>query len=246
MFNNRNITVNGVLDIPTPASSLPEDADDPVSVGQALVDNAHRISDVAVGIIGNGIVEPVTASGETQPAGGTGVCIITQFDGSDFLQDEDITIQSHLYSSLAGGTNLDLYWDNAVSSYYKRNGLWLPPFGESTGADGNFSGLVPSPWTGGGSDTMNWPGSGNLYDYDWLATDLRIVNDTELEFLFHFTLQDLYAPRCIDETASDWFRKIRPWSFKIRDIVTQAGDIYFIRYVGPGGIDQIRKVLVVK
>jgi len=318
--NALNLTVNNIEDIPSPNSPLADDAVDPPDTAAPLVSITHRISDVALGIIGNGIVEPVTAIGQTQPAGGTGVGIITAFDGSDFLQDEDINLQVHRYTGQ--GFTPVLYWENTklIPSSYKNSGLWIP-FAEEVANSVNrpFSGLVPRPWSSGpGSALMNSV-AGDLFDHDWIA-DTKIVNDADLEFFFRIDgggpTNHLYAARCIDETASDWYRKIRPWSFKIRDIVTQAGGIsilnniinpnrnertslhynltqggtvniqvfdlaggmvevlqrgyqaageyavswngrnrsgnvvargiYFIRYVGPGGIDQIRKVLVVK
>ncbi len=315
--SNAQIIVNAVEDIPTPPSLLPEDALDPADAAQGLVDNDHRVSDLALGIVGNGMVEPVVATGQTQPAGGAGVGIVMSFDGSDFLQDEDINLQAHLHNDF-GALALRLYWDNGVTSSYRRNGLWLPTFVEITGFDGNFSGLVPRPWTTYNNAAMNALGAGNLYDYDWPATDSKISSGTDLEFFFRIPAGPtfLYAARIVDDTASDWYRKIRPWSILIHDVVTQAGGIsilnniinpnrnehtslhyeltrggtvniqifdlagglvevlqrgyqdpgeysvswngrnrsgnvvargiYFIRYVGPGGIDQIRKVLVVK
>ena len=316
VYNNVNITVQNVQDVPSPASTYAVDAGDPVDTASGLFDTTHRVSDIALGIVGNGIVEPVVATGNTQPSGGVGVGIITDFDGSDYLQDEDIELQAHLHSDLAS-VGIDLYWDNSVTSAYQTNGLWLPDFTETTNADGHFSGLVPSPWTLAYSGSMTGITT-NLYENtsDWLSTNSKIVNGTDLDFLFYFPAQDLYAARCQDDTASNWYRLVRPWSFKIRNVVTQAGGIsilnniinpnrnerttvhyelsqggtvviqvfdlagglvevlqrgyqsageysvswngrnragnvvargiYFVRYVGPGGIDQIRKVLVVK
>jgi len=142
-----------------------------------------------------------------------------------------------------------------------------------------------------------------------------------LDFFFSFKAGGmvpslLYSARVLDESSSTWYQEVRPWTFMLRNVVTQAGNIsilnniinplrnemttlhysltrggivsiqvfdlaggmvevlergyqaageyavswngrnrsgnvvargiYFIRYVGPGGIDQIRKVLVVK
>ncbi len=316
IYANTGINVLNVQDVTSPASTYAVDSGDPVDTADVLVDSDHRVSDIALGIVGNGMVEPVVATGNTQPSGGVGVGIITDFDGSDFLQDEDIELQAHLHSDLAS-VGIDLYWDNSVTSAYKTNGLWLPSFTEVTGADGNFSGLVPAPWTSADSGSMTGLTT-NLYENtsDWLSTNSKIVNGTDLDFFFYLTAADLYAARCEDDTASNWYRLVRPWTIKIRNVVTQAGGIsilnniinpnrnerttihyelsqggtvviqvfdlagglveilqrgyqsageysvswngrnragnvvargiYFVRYVGPGGIDQIRKVLVVK
>ena len=317
--NLLNLTVNNVEDISSPNSPLADDATDPPDTADPLVANTHRISDIALGIIGNGIVEPVAAVGQTQPAGGSGVGIVTDFDGSDFLQVEDINIQVHRYTG-EGFTPI-LFWENAkiIPNSYKNSGLWLP-FVDEIADSGNrpFSGLVPRPWSPGPDSIGMNPVAGDLFDHDWIS-DSKIVSNADLDFFFRIdgTVNNrLYAARCEDDTASDWYRRIRPWTIKIRNVVTQAGGIsilnniinpnrnerttlhyeltrggtvniqifdlagglvevlqrgyqdpgeysvswngrnrsgnvvargiYFIRYVGPGGIDQIRKVLVVK
>ena len=317
IYNNRLIDFDNVLDIPTPASPLADDAGDPLDAGQALVLTSHRVSDLALGILGNGMVEPVTALGNTQDTAGGGVGVVTSFDGSDFLQDEDFVMEVHIHSDFPGGEPLSINYENGVASSFLRNGLWLPGFDENaSNGVGSFSGLVPRPWTLSTQAAMTYTGASNLYDRSWVASDPKVENGTDFEFVFHFTTPDLYTARCLDETASDWFRKIRPWSIPIRNVVTQAGGIsilnniinpnrnemaslhyelsqggmvsiqvfdlagglvdvlqrgyqapgeyaaswngrnrsgnvvargiYFVRYVGPGGIDQIRKILVVK
>jgi hypothetical protein len=334
--NTLNLTVNNVRDIATPNSPLADDATDPADTTMAIGDVPasyapvstpspnHRISDIALGIVGNGIVEPVSAIGQTQPSGGSGVGIVTNFDGSDFLQQEDIVLQVHRYTGEA--FTPDLYWENenSIPNSYKNSGLWLPTTDEVANSGVRpFSGLVPRPWSPGpGSATMS-PVAGDLFDNSnpvpppatvW-SPGGKIIDGADLDFFF-LIAPNLYAARCEDDTASDWYRRIRPWSIKIRDVVTQAGGIsilnniinpnrnertslhytlsrggtvtiqvfdlagglveilqrgyqdageyavawdgrnrsgnvvargiYFIRYVGPGGIDQIRKVLVVK
>ena len=298
--------------------------------------NAHRVSDLALGITGSGIVQPASAASRTKPVGDSGVGTITEFDGTGFLEDDDIRIQAvrrKLPDTAASPPLPQLVYDNSVSASFRSNGLWLPRFSEGNTSSGDrphgtFSGLVPRPWNGARSSTTPNPlrvtSSSTLFEYELKASDPKIVNNADLEFLFYMprhkvgsdVFGNLYAARLIDDTAADWYRGVRPWGFLIRDLVTQAGGvtvlnniinpmrseaaslhyevteggtvtiqvfdlsgnlveilqrgyqapgeysvswngrnrggsivargIYFIRYVGPGRIDQIRKVLVVK
>ena len=300
--------------------------------------NAHRVSDLALGITGSGIVQPASAASRTRPVGDSGVGTITEFDGTGFLEDDDIRIQAvrrKLPDTPTSPPLPKLFYDNSVSASFRSNGLWLPRFSEGNNPagvrpHGTFSGLVPRPWNGARSSTDPKPlrvtsSSNTLFEYELKASDPKIVNNADLEFLFYMPRHDmgggkvfgnLYAARLIDDTAADWYRGVRPWGFLIRDLVTQAGGvtvlnniinpmrseaaslhyevteggtvtiqvfdlsgnlveilqrgyqapgeysvswngrnrggsivargIYFIRYVGPGRIDQIRKVLVVK
>lgn len=298
--------------------------------------NAHRVSDLALGITGSGIVQPASAASRTKPVGDSGVGTITEFDGTGFLEDDDIRIQAvrrKLPDTAASPPLPQLVYDNSVSASFRSNGLWLPRFSEGNTPSGDrphgtFSGLVPRPWNGARSSTTLNPlrvtSSSTLFEYKLKASDPKIVNNADLEFLFYMpshtvgsdVFGNLYAARLIDDTAADWYRGVRPWGFLIRDLVTQAGGvtvlnniinpmrseaaslhyevteggtvtiqvfdlsgnlveilqrgyqapgeysvswngrnrggsivargIYFIRYVGPGRIDQIRKVLVVK
>ena len=299
--------------------------------------NEHRVSDLALGITGSGIVQPASAASRTKPVGDSGVGTITEFDGTGFLEDDDIRIQAvrrKLPDTPTSPPPLpQLFYDNSVSASFRSNGLWLPMFSEGNTPSGDrthgtFSGLVPRPWNGARRSTdpkrLRVTSSSTLFEYELKASDPKIVNNADLEFLFYMPTHkvggkvfgNLYAARLIDDTAADWYRGVRPWGFLIRDLVTQAGGvtvlnniinpmrseaaslhyevteggtvtiqvfdlsgnlveilqrgyqapgeysvswngrnrggsivargIYFIRYVGPGRIDQIRKVLVVK
>ena len=298
--------------------------------------NEHRVSDLALGITGSGIVQPASAASRTKPVGDGGVGNITEFDGTGFLEDDDIRIQAvrrKLPDTAASPPLPQLVYDNSVSASFRSNGLWLPRFSEGNTSSGDrphgtFSGLVPRPWNGARRSTdpkrLRVTSSSTLFEYELKASDPKIVNNADLEFLFYMPTHtvgsdvfgNLYAARLIDDTAADWYRGVRPWGFLIRDLVTQAGGvtvlnniinpmrseaaslhyevteggtvtiqvfdlsgnlveilqrgyqapgeysvswngrnrggsivargIYFIRYVGPGRIDQIRKVLVVK
>lgn len=316
IYKNREFSVSNVED----------------AAGNPLRYDKHRVSDLALGIMGNDIVQPTAATG---PGGGRKVGAVVKFDGTDFLEADTIRIEAAVHQELPGNPNPKIVYDNSVSAAARANGLWLPEFNESTIPPpgtapprprwGTFSGLVPRPWPHTENEEMAPVGvGGSLFEYKWPAGNKKIVNNTDLEFFFYLPKHEigtnkfgnLYAARLIDDTASDWYRGVRPWSLLIRDIITQAGGItvlnniinplrgekaslqyqvtdggtvtiqvfdlsgdmveilqrgyqepgeysvswngrnqgggvaargiYFIRYVGPGGIDQIRKVLVVK
>ncbi len=311
--NGVNLTAGaGIEDFTSPPSTHPFDATDPPDLAEPLLLTSHRISDVGLGIVGNGIVEPVYARGNLNPLGGSGPGIVTRFDGSEFLEDEDFVLQAHLYTGL--GWNPQLVYANAIPGSFRNGELWLPNFTETSGA-GNFSGLVPRPFTG--SLTKNFTSnSGNLFDFSLSASDPMVQSERNFEFFFFYPASNLYMGRIEDDTASDWYRRVRPWNIAIHNVADQAGGItimnniinplrneevslyyelnhggitsiqvfdlsgslvdvlqrgyqsadkysvswngrnqagsivargiYFIRYVGPGGIDQIRKVLVIK
>ena len=320
IYENREFTVSNVKD----------------TADNDLRYDKHRVSDLALGITGNGIVQPTAASGRTSPVGGSSVGAIVKFDGTDFLEADKIRIEAARRNPRGSPRPPvpRILYDNSVSAAFRANGLWLPRFSEGntpgtspSRPHGTFSGLVPRPWLGAESRSMQ-PVSGRsgLFEHNWPADDKdkKIENNTDLEFLFYLprhkigtnVFGNLYGARLIDDTASDWYRGVRPWSFLVRDFIEQAGGvtilnniinplrgertslqyqvtdggtvtiqvfdlsgnmveilqrgyqapgdyavswdgrnrgggitargIYFIRYVGPGGIDQIRKVLVVK
>ena len=313
IYKNREFSVSNVED----------------AAGNKLRYDKHRVSDLALGITGNGIVQPTAATGS---GGGRKVGAVVKFDGTDFLEADKIRIEAARRKP--PGSDMpdpEIVYDNGVSAVARANGLWLPEFNDNptpgtapTWRGGTFSGLVPRPWLRTKNKKMDpVRGSSDLFEYEWPADNEKIVNNTDLEFFFYLPRPagspnhgNLYAARLIDDTASDWYRGVRPWSLLIRDIITQAGGItvlnniinplrgekaslqyqvtdggtvtiqvfdlsgdmvkilqrgyqepgeysvswngrnrgggvaargiYFIRYVGPGGIDQIRKVLVVK
>ena len=327
IYENRKFIVENVKD----------GAGNELEESSPLKYNEHRVSDLALGITGSGIVQPASAASRTKPVGGSGVGTITEFDGTGFLEDDDIRIQAvrrKLPDTPTSPSLPEFVYDNSVSALFRSNGLWLPRFSEGNTPSGvrphgTFSGLVPRPWNGARRSTDPKPlrvtsSPNTLFEYELKASDPKIVNNADLEFLFYMpshtvgsdVFGNLYAARLIDDTAADWYRGVRPWGFLIRDLVTQAGGvtvlnniinpmrseaaslhyevteggtvtiqvfdlsgnlveilqrgyqapgeysvswngrnrggsivargIYFIRYVGPGRIDQIRKVLVVK
>lgn len=318
ILNGVELSVNsGIRDIQSPRSTHNFDVSsaDPDDVTDSLQRESHRISDVGLGIVGNGLVEPITArsSSNINSVGGSGLGVISDFDWSGFLPADDFSIMAHRYTGISAEPLL-IYSGNA-SAEVKNGKLWLPSFGEDASMKRNFSGLVPAPnmQTARKSAISS---SGDNYTYQFNMPDAMIENGRDLEFVFYFEGQKLCCAQVRDDTASNWYRQVIPWAIKIRDIAAQSGTvsilnnivnpnnnektsmyyelkksgvvtiqvfdlsgdtvavlqrgfqsagkysvswdgrngagnpvargIYFVRFVGPGKMDQIRKVLVIK
>ena len=57
----------------------------------------HRISDIGLGLLGNGVYEPVWAKDQTIGASAPGVGYINLFDGTAWLGDkQNVTIEGHI------------------------------------------------------------------------------------------------------------------------------------------------------
>jgi hypothetical protein len=66
---------------------------------------------------------------------------------------------------------------------------------------------------------------GQLWDFTMLATDPAIIDGANLEFFFELPGAVPLLCGYIDGyTFSDWYRRVRPWSFKIRDLRVQRGE----------------------
>jgi hypothetical protein len=195
-------------------------------VPQSIPNEPHRVTDVGLGLVGNGIMEPLWARDETQRdsiRGGIG--LLKKFDGSGWLRDQTITLQAHIHSGLGAGPVMRLHYDPNVPSSLKSNGLWLPdPF---------VYGLIPGPNT----DTrqVNESGAtGQLRDFILPnpASDSEFKDGALVEFFFEDAASPgLYHGRIINDSASDWYRYVRPWSFKIRDVRVQRGDVTILSNV---------------
>jgi len=295
----------------------PAPEDPPLATG-----TTYRVSDLALGIIGNGAMEPVFASNTgVSDQGGSTVGVLTDFTGEDFLQVQDIYLESHIHNNISASAvnpNTDIVYAVDVPGSYLSDGLWLP----TAGVDNVFY-LVDQRYPG--FDAYSQAGTGpvntQLRGYEIPGDAPQLNNNSDFDFFFRFKpggmVPDmLYGARVLDESSVTWYQEVRPWTFMLRNVVTQAGNIsilnniinplrnevtslhytldkggivsiqvfdlaggmveilergyqaageyavswngrnrsgnvvargiYFIRFVGPGGIDQIRKVLVVK
>ena len=219
----------------------------------------HRVSDVLIDLPMTAITDPtyfvwpiyakdsvklalsddqISAMTASQTAA-QGIGLIRAFDGSQWLRDQDITLQARLQPSLGTVTGIQLYFDSNVSSdLTSSTGLWLPSFLET-----GFSGLAPypdaSPWGRGTTAVSGAAVATKLYDFTIPSSDPRIVSVSTVGF--YFTLspapagQPLYAAR-LDMAAgtaipSNWYYKVKPFSFVVHDVTQQRGGVTILNNV---------------
>ncbi|MDC7219491.1 MAG: FlgD immunoglobulin-like domain containing protein, partial [Spirochaetales bacterium] len=196
---------------------------------------SHVLSDVLFGPADNGPVEPLWARDETTSStSGSGSGVINDFDGTAHLKDEDITLQAHLHSDIdyadLGGSNIELrFVQEPGSTYVNDYGLWLDSeyFAETT-----FSGLVPYALSSTGITSYDGTAeSSNDHVWNFSLLEDDISNNEDLEFLFYLPGIGRYSARIDDETASDWYRRVYPWSFGVHDIVNQGGGVSILNNI---------------
>jgi hypothetical protein len=186
----------------------------------------HRVTDT-----GTDIIQPAYAINTTvsrDPERGANVANITSFDGSDWLLPQELRIEANT-SGLGG--NPDIYVASDVSDYYlstDNTGLWLPDFNES-----NFSGIVPFPNTGvdaASSIIDSTTGDDTIAVHTIPDGNPALQNDVKFDFFYEYPV-GLYHGRCTDPSASDWYRKIRPWSIDLHAVREQTGRISVLNNV---------------
>ncbi|MDC7223681.1 MAG: FlgD immunoglobulin-like domain containing protein, partial [Spirochaetales bacterium] len=196
---------------------------------------SHALSDVLFGPADNGPVEPLWARDETvSSSSGSGTGVINDFDGTEHLKDEDISLQAHLHSDIAyadlGGGDIELHFvQDPDSTYVNDYGLWLD---SSYYDEADFSGLVPYPLNS--SAIISLTGSeetSNDHVWNYSLSESDISDNEDLDFLFYLPGIDRFSARIDDETASDWYRRIYPWSFTVRDIVDQGSGVSILNNV---------------
>jgi hypothetical protein len=197
----------------------------------------HRITDIGLGIEGNGLVQPVYARDEIETDQMEGVGIANTFDGTDWLQPQEIQMQVHLHSDIST-TPVELAWDTArfIDSQYINNGLWIPNFSETDipiPVPNPFSGLVPYPYPlEPGRELSSAPAPGpNLFDFTIPGTDSHLVEGTDLEFFLYLPAYDIYCGRLTDWNAANWYRLVRPWTVQLRNIKEQAGQVTILNNI---------------
>jgi hypothetical protein len=195
--------------------------------------------------VGLGLADAVFATDAvTQPdpvRGGIGR--ITRFDGSAWLQDIDIQLQFNIQGVIdaigaAAGTEPTLYFDVNPGTglapgdppFLQR--LWIPN-------------VLPNPastlFANGGHDRLNngntaasplppLSGVDPLRNYLILANEPEIRDGADLEFLL--LLDDgpgLFPLARVDDPLDP--RTARPWSWKVRDLRAQRGDVTILNNV---------------
>ena len=198
--------------------------------------SAHALSDVLFGPTDNGPVEPLWAQDQTTASStGSGTGVINEFDGTEHLKDDDITLQAHLNSDISLGTgngqldgSIELrFIQNPGTAYIDGNGLWLDTtyFSET-----DFSGLVPYELSGSVSTTGSAEAS-NDHVWNFTMSEGDISNSADLSFIFYLPGIGRYSARINDHTASDWYRRVSPWSFGVHNIVNQGAGVSILNNV---------------
>jgi hypothetical protein len=202
---------------------------------------AHRISDVGLGLAD--AVFATDAVTQPDPLRG-GIGRITRFDGSAWLQDIDIQLQMNIQGFLAAravpGTEPILYFDvnpgvglaPGDPPFLQR--LWIPSDSQTL-----FDPLLPNR----GHDRLNngivfdplrplTPVSGvdPLRDYLIPSSDSEIKDGADLQFLL--LVNDgggLYPLARVEDPLDP--RTARPWSWKVRDLRAQRGEVTILHNV---------------
>ena len=235
IFNNSLLTFSNLDDNAAVISAIV-----PVWAGlptapNTFIDNTHRVSDLALGQTGNGIIQPVYATDEAvtdEDRGGIG--LIKDFTGNAWLQDENIEITTHINSSYAATTAdpiINFVFDVDVTTGLRQDGLddgiWLP-----SGYNATFKFyMVPAPDSGSTSIATDSTPSDFLRTHVLDSSHPDIKSESLLDFLYYLPAEDLYAARIEDSSATDWYRQIKPWSFDIHDITTQVGGVTILNNV---------------
>ncbi len=220
-----------IVDLATPSATAPPTGltNGPNAIPAAL--RTHRITDVGLGIPGNEIIAPLWAKDQSQIdplRGGAGV--IHRFDGSAFLQPQEITLQSLITSSYAtpGSLSITVKFDAGVAGSLKRGKLWLPPFTTT-----DYNGLVPYADSAAHTVTAvaDMPNAW-LRDTVFPSTDSLIVSGNTIEFFYEIAgAIPLLCANLPNPNASNWYDSIQPWAFKLQSIVTQRGNVSILSNV---------------
>jgi len=135
---------------------------------------AHDISDVGIGF-----VTPVLAENPNiarDPSRG-GVGTVTLFDGSQWLEPQQIFLEARIMPPSLSGSSVALFWDVNPPSALDFNNLWIPP-GATTLWPGNL-----------GGDRAHSP-----RDTQARSVATSTVNDTLWDFLISGPLQRRRGP----------------------------------------------------
>jgi hypothetical protein len=247
-------TVNTDQNLPDNANRYGLSPTTPSPPGPAVPVPAHNVSDVALNL-----VAPVFAYDQiTQrdPLRG-GIGRITTFDGTAFLRPRDTLLEASLLPGavaalpLGAASPLSLWWDVNAADPILLGNLWIPPTATTLWPHSGvapFEPLVSSPNAvavpPNGTDRYHNPntdartggvgsvgGSAALRDYTIPAADPEVKDGSNLQFLF--VIDDgsghLMPAARIDDLNDP--RTARPWSFTIREVRTQRGQVTILHNV---------------
>jgi fibronectin-binding autotransporter adhesin len=76
--------------------------------------------------------------------------------------------------------------------------------------------------------------SANLRKFIIPSSDSKMKDGSTLDLFFRLNGAagaELFGARIIDASAANWYRLVRPWSFQIKDIFKQRGDVSILNNV---------------
>jgi fibronectin-binding autotransporter adhesin len=209
-----------------------------------MLTTAHRLSDVGLGLADAVFAYTIGPQTQADPLRG-GAGRITRFDGSAWLQDRDTQLQVNIQGVLDAGvavaaTEPILYFDvnpgiglaPADPAFLQR--LWIPSTAETlfanAGHDRLNNGITFDPLRPLTAVVVPPPAQPWLRDYVIPSSDPEIKDGADLQFLL--LVNDgggLFPLARIDDPLDP--RTARPWSWKVRDLRAQRGDVTILNNV---------------
>ncbi len=212
----------------------------PWTTHSPLVSDTHRVTDVGLGLnVGPeyGVVEPVFAKDQTVGPATPGVGYINVFDGSKWLNLQNITVEGRIHTLGVAYPAVELWYDVGVASSLTAANdanlpLWLPPFLTT-----DFNGLVPNPNASAVAKTSG--ATTQIQDIvipHNTTTDPKVVDGALIQFLFQIQsggaiTKNLYTAHVLDPNATDWYRHVVPWAFQIHNIKLQRSGVQILNNV---------------
>jgi len=182
------------------------------------------------------------------------VGLVRDFTGTQWLRDQDITMQVRVNPALTPG-NLSLHFDSNVADTFRATsangpiGLWLPVFNQGSPSGAAFSGIVPwpnDPAHGGGTSLYAGTKQGAvlpssaLWNFSIPSSDPRVKSVSTLDFFFTLDTganadNPLYVARLDVAPGAaippDWYRRVKPFSFDIHDVTKQRSNVTILNNV---------------
>jgi len=176
--------------------------------------------------------------------------IIWIFDGTAYLEAEDIDIQARINSSLSNlGLGLELFWITNVPAQLRipyaapargryTGGLWLPDLNSINGKQPlyNFAPVFSMNSVGKAALSAS---ANPLYVFQIARNDPPgFSSGQKIEFLLRFTSSanpnsDMFIARLDTQNANTipWYQRVRPFGFDIQDIRLQRGGVTILNNV---------------
>jgi hypothetical protein len=166
--------------------------------------------------------------------------LVRDFTGTQWLRDQDITLQARVNAGLGTPTTLRLHFDTNVPETFLSTaangpvGLWLPSFSPSA-----FSGVVPTPRSGTSAVASAAPVASLLWNLLIDSKDPKVKSVSVFDFFFTLGAENAVDPLYVARLdiapgaaiPADWYRRIKPFSFEIHDVKKQRSNVTILNNV---------------